>query len=229
MKKIGLIAAMEEELLEVKKDMTEIEEKEIDKVKFIIGKICNRDCVLAQSGVGKVHAARTTQVMIDRFNIESIINIGSAGAINDKLNIGDVVIGKHIVQHDFDITAFNHKKGYIPEIGDNIPCTLKINIQEELNKEKKEYKVISGIIATGDIFCTETEMKNNIQKEFNADIIDMESGAIAQVAYMNDIKFGAIRGISDSPNGDNAKTFDENLIMASKNATEILEKTILSI
>ena len=229
MNKIGLISAMEEELLEVKKVMTEIEEKEIDKVKFIIGKICNRDCVLAQSGVGKVHAARTTQVMIDRFNIESIINIGSAGAINDKLNIGDVVIGKHVVQHDFDITAFNHKKGYITGIGDNVPCSDSINNKlKEIIKEKENeiYKIKLGVVVTGDIFCTEIAMKEKIRSKFDADVVDMESAAIGQVAFLNRVPFGAIRSVSDTPNGNNATTFDENLKLASERAALILRELI---
>ena len=72
---------------------------------------------MVKCGVGKVNAARTTQIMIDKFEIDYIINTGSAGSINDDVDYGDIVIGKYVLQHDFDITAFGHEKGYISNIG----------------------------------------------------------------------------------------------------------------
>ena len=227
MKNIGIVVAMEEEGLEIINLMEKIEEKEIDGLKFFIGEIENKRCILVQSGVGKVNAARTTQVLIYKFDVEMILNIGSAGAINDELNIGDVIIGKYIVQHDFDITAFDHTKGYITGIGDNVACSDKIinKIEDIVNKNKEEnYKVKIGIIATGDVFLTDLNKKKIIREEFNADVIDMESGAIAQVAYLNKIPFGAIRSVSDTPNGNNASTFDENLKLASKRAAKLLKE-----
>lgn len=227
MKYIGIVVAMEEEGKEIIKLMNKVKEKEIDGLKFVIGKIENKNCVLVQSGVGKVNAARTTQVLIYKFNVEMILNVGSAGAINDELNIGDVIIGKHIVQHDFDITAFDHPKGYITGIGDNVSCSNEIinKIEKVINENKnREYKTKVGIIATGDVFLTDLDMKQKIKSEFNADVIDMESGAIAQVAYLNKIPFGAIRSVSDTPNGNNANTFDENLELASKRAANLLKE-----
>ena len=91
---------------------------EIYGLNFIKGKINNKQVVLAEAGVGKVNAARTTQILIDKFDIDAVINVGSAGASNDELNIGDIVIGKKLVQHDFDITAFGHPKGYISNAGE---------------------------------------------------------------------------------------------------------------
>ena len=116
MKKIGIVVAMDEECEAVEKLMKNIERKNILDLTFFIGKIENDKYILVKSGIGKVNAARTTQIMVDNFKVDYIINLGSAGAINNKLNIGDVVIAKHVVQHDFDITAFGHSKGYITGI-----------------------------------------------------------------------------------------------------------------
>ena len=69
-------------------------------------------------------------------------------------------------------------------------------------------------------------MKEKINNKFNADVVDMECGAIAQVSFLENIPFLAIRSVSDIPNGDNAKTFDENLKIASKIASEILYNII---
>ncbi len=225
--KFGIITAMQEEFDEIEKIMQEKQKNEILGVNFIEGKIENKECILVQCGVGKVNAARTTQIMVDNFEIESIFNLGSAGAINNELNIGDVIIGKNVYQHDFDITAFNHNKGYVPGIGDKIECDKNlVNKFENIikNIKEKKYQIKIGTVATGDIFLTEEWMKNKIRIKFDADIVDMECGAIAQVAYLDNIPFVVVRSISDVPNGDNAHTFDENLKLASERASEILKE-----
>lgn len=226
MKKIGIIVAMDEECEAVEKLMNNLERKDILDLTFFVGKIGNDKCILVKSGVGKVNAARTTQIMVDNFKVDYIINLGSAGAINNKLNIGDVVIAKHVVQHDFDITAFGHSKGYITGIGNSILCDREKveEIEKKLvNIKDLQYKVKIGVVATGDIFCTEISMKDKIRTKFDADVVEMECAAIGQVAFLNGIPFMAIRGVSDSPNGENASTFDENLNLASQRCAEILE------
>lgn len=227
MKKIGIVVAMEEELEAVKKMMTNIEIKEKNHLRFMVGKIEKKPCVLVKSGVGKVNAARTTQVMIDSFSLAYVMNVGVAGAINHTLEIGDVLIGKQVVQHDFDITAFGHSKGYITGVGESILCDRELisAIDKVIqNIPQRSYQIKFGIIATGDIFCTEVAMKDKIRANFKADVVDMECGAIAQVTYLNQLPFMAIRSISDTPNGKNASTFDENLKLASKRCATILKE-----
>lgn len=227
MENIGIIVAMKEELIEILNIMEEKKQKKIYNIIFNEGKIENKKVIVVQSGIGKVNAARTTQILIDKFNIKKIINVGSAGALNPKLNIGDIVIANKLVQHDFDITAFNHKKGYITGVGENIKCDndLVKKIQNIANNIKKEkYKIITGTIASGDIFCTEIEMKNKIYEKFNAECIEMEGAAIGQVSYLDNIPFIVIRSISDSPNGNNAIIFEEFVKLASKRCANILKE-----
>lgn len=227
MKKIGIVVAMEEECEAIESIMTNMEIQEIYNLRFIVGKIGKKECVLVQSGIGKVNAARTTQVMIDHFKVEYIMNIGSAGAINEQLDIGDILIGKHVVQHDFDITAFGHSKGYITGVGNNIECnkSLITKFEEVIESmPERNYKIKLGIVASGDIFCTDVVMKDKIRAKFDADVVDMECAAIAQVAYLNSLPFIVVRSISDTPNGKNASMFDENLKLASKRCANILKE-----
>lgn len=229
MKKIGIIAAMQEEMDAIKQIMENITEKKIYELIFIEGEINEKKCVLVQCGVGKVNSSRVTQILIDNFDIEYIINVGSAGAANNELDIGDIVIGKTLVQHDFDITAFGHKKGYISNVGENMESDSKLIEKFEkliTEMDDKDYKIKIGTIASGDIFCTENEMKEKINKKFNADAIEMEGAAIAQVCYLDNIPFIIVRSISDSPNGKNNVTFEEYLELASKRCSVIIKKFI---
>lgn len=223
MKKIGIVIAMEEEFQAIENKIKEIKIHEEKGLKFFEGKKGDKECVIVKSGVGKVNAARTTQAMIDNFDIEYIINMGASGSIANDLNIGDIVIGKYVVQHDFDITAFGHNKGYITGVGDNVKCDKKlIKTLEDAARNNGKYKVKLGIVATGDIFCTDEIMKEKIHTKFDADVVDMECAAIAQVAYLNKKPFAVVRCISDAPNGENASVFDENLEMAANRCAKII-------
>lgn len=227
MSKIGIIVAMEEELESILDIMDNIEEKEIYGLTFKTGQIEKNKIIVVKCGVGKVNAARVTQILIDTFNVKCVINVGAAGALNPFLNIGDIVIGEKLIQHDFDITAFDHDKGYITGVGDYIYSDSELIEKFENaanNLKEKDYKIKKGIIATGDIFCTDIEMKNKIYSKFDADCVEMEGAAIAQVCYLDNIPFIVIRSISDSPNGNNEIDFDKFVELASKRCANILRE-----
>lgn len=229
MKKYGIITAMKEEMQEIEKIMREIEKQKIYELTFIKGKINQNDVVLVEAGVGKVNAARTTQILIDNFKVDIVINVGSAGSANDELEIGDIVIGEKIVQHDFDITAFGHPKGFIGNVGQFLESDKKLINEFEkiaLNQKENEFNIKIGTVASGDIFCTDIRMKNKIREKFNADAIEMEGAAIAQVCKLDKVPFIIIRSISDKPNGNNNVTFDKFLEKASKRCAQILKKVI---
>ena len=227
MKNIGIVVAMDEERDAIKSLMTNLEIKQICNLRFILGKIQNKDCILIKSGLGKVNAARTTQILIDNFDIGYVINMGAAGSVNCLLEIGDILIGKHVVQHDFDITAFGHSKGYITGIGDKVECDRDLVDQFEetiKNIPERSYKIKLGVVASGDIFVTDIGMKDKIRAKFNADVVDMECASVAQVCYLDNVPFITIRAISDVPDGDNAGTFDENLKLAAKRCGNVLKE-----
>ena len=227
MKKIGIIVAIDEEREEILDMMKDTEVKQVYNLRFIQGTIEGKKCVLIKSGIGKVNAARVAQAMLDHFKVDYIINLGGAGSLNSLLDIGDVVIAKKVIQHDFDITAFGHSKGYITGVGDFIESNLELvqefsNVLEET--PEKNYKIKIGIVATGDIFCTESWMKDKIRAKFNADVEDMECAAIAQVCYLSEKPFIAIKSISNTLKGDNAISYSNNVKLASKRCANVLKE-----
>lgn len=225
----GIIAAMQEEINEIENIMKNTNSIEIFGLTFVKGIINKSEVILVEAGVGKVNAARTTQILIDNFKIDAIINVGSAASAKDDLDIGDIVIGKELVQHDFDITAFGHPKGYISNVGKYIESDKELveKVERTINELKdNEFKIKIGTIASGDIFCTDLSMKNKIRDKFDADAIEMEGAAIAQVCELDKVPFVIIRGISDSPNGNNKVTFEQYLQKASQRCAIIIEKML---
>lgn len=230
MKTVGIIFAIEEELNELLKFLKQEKEYKIFDLKFYEGIISNTRCILVKCGVGKVNAARATQILIDHIKIDYIFNVGVAGGISPNLKVGDIVIGERLVQHDFDITAFNHEKGYIPEIGVYINSDEYLyKLANNVLKDEQKMKVFSGVIASGDIFCTEINMSKKINKKFNALCVEMEGASIAQICYLSHIPFLIIRSISDTPNNNNTITYETFLQDSSKKVAEAMTNILKKI
>lgn len=225
MKYIGIIAAISEEVATIEKLMKDIQIKNIYELTFIEGKIHNKNIVLVQCGVGKVNAARTTQILIDNYELSCIINVGTAGGLKEDIEIGDVVIADKLVQHDFDITAGGHEKGYISHLGKYFYSNKDLinkteNVMESLNEN---FNTFIGTIATGDIFVQDVEVKNKIKEEFDPACTEMEGAAIAQVCTLDNIPFVVIRAISDKPNGNNGIDFETYLEMACERYAKFID------
>ena len=215
MKKIGIIFAMKEELEALLNEINLINEYRIFDLIFYECRYKNLDCILVESGIGKVNSARCTQILIDNMEVDYIFNVGVAGSVNNSVNVCDIVIGSNLVQHDFDLTSFNREKGDIPNVGKYINCDeYLVRIASEVNIYNN---VHVGTIASGDIFISDNKMSEKIASKFNALCVEMEGASIAQVCYLSGIPFLVIRAISDSPNDVNNKlTYDEFLSISSK-------------
>ena len=222
--RIGILFAMKEELDSLLSKMNLKNSFEIFDLVFYE---CEKDgisCILVECGVGKVNAARCTQIMIDNIKVDYIINIGIAGGITSDLDICDIVVGEKLVQHDFDITAFDHEKGYIPNVGTYIETDEYLRRIALENSEG--FNVKTGVIASGDIFVTEEKMSNKINSKFGALCVEMEGASIAQVCYLSHIPFLIIRSISDSPKkGNNKITYEEFI----KTSSDIVSKFVNNI
>lgn len=216
---IGIIVAEEKELEEVL-NITLIKNKReiFDKI-FYIGFINKKEVVIVKSNVGKVNSARSTQMLIDNFDIRIVINIGTSGSVDNKLNIGDVVVADRLYQYDFDVTAFGRKLGEIENIGECIYTNKNI-----LNKISKD--LIVGGIASGDKFITRMEDKVFIRDKFNVMCIEMEGASVAQVCYLSNIPFLVIRSITDKLDGTSEVDFVKFLEYSSRKVVNILKDII---
>ena len=214
--KIAVIGAMDCEIDVIKKELSELKEENYADLKIFTGTINGKKIILAQSGVGKVNAALNTQYIIDIYKPNIIINTGVAGGIADGLDVGDIVIGTYLVQHDFDVTVLGYAKGYMcTGIEKDKPTKYysdkilieKFQIALEQNMPSK--KIHQGIIASGDKFVSGKEIKKEINEYFGAIAVEMEGCAIAQVATRNKIPFVVTRAISDLADGKTAEYQNE--------------------
>ncbi len=214
-KPIGVICALESELndllenLEDRKDITHYG------YTFYQGHFSGTPAVLVQCGIGKVNAARGTQMVLDYFEPACIVNSGIAGGTAPGLSVGDVIIGTDLVHHDFDGTACGYVMGYMFTGEDgNQPTVFTADskivdaLEASAKKVAPERGIRRGRIATGDQFISSTEQKDRIRSQFSATCAEMESGAIAQTCHYANVPFGIIRVISDLADGSAAESFD---------------------
>ena len=224
---IGIIVATDEELIETKNIMDSFEEKNVFELTFIKGKISNKKVIAVKCGIGKVNAARTTQILIDKFDVDKIINIGAAGGVNPDLKIQDIVIGERLVQYDFDVSSSgDYEKGEIQGVGKYIKSDYElINVCRRVLEKRieKDVNVIIGTIATADIFCSDPEDARKAREEFEADCVEMEGASVAQVCYLDKVPFLVIRGISDTPDGENEMEYYTYCHIAAKRAADLLQ------
>lgn len=220
---IGIIGAMEKEVHLLRDKMEGMTEKKIGIVRFYQGMLWGKETCLALCGIGKIHAALCAQAMILHFAPEAIINIGVAGALEENLDIGDVVIGAYGVQHDMDTTAFGDPLGCIPEINIvELPCEKMLMAAMEKAADEQGLHHITAGIATGDQFISALDKKQMLASHFGAAACDMEGAAIAQVCYEMQVPYGAYRAISDTLRG-NEKEYVENVAVAAESSQKLLE------
>ena len=110
----GIIGAMDVEVKSLKEAMNIEETVERAGMTFCEGTLRNEHAVVVQSGVGKVNAALCTQILIDEFHVTHVINTGIAGSLDNRLNIGDIVVSTDACYHDVNATVFGYKEGQVP-------------------------------------------------------------------------------------------------------------------
>ena len=111
--RLGIIGAMESEVQNLIARMENITYREQAGRRFAVGTLSGKEVVVVQSGIGKVAAAITAQMLIDTFGVDGLLNTGMAGGLDSRLAVKDLVIATAALQHDFDITAFGHARGFM--------------------------------------------------------------------------------------------------------------------
>lgn len=222
-RKIGIIAAMEVEIALIKNSIQNATTFNFSGIDYICGKIGGLDVVVACCGVGKVFAAMCAQTMILRFRPDAIINIGVSGAMLPNLKIGDVVVANSVVQHDMNTTTVGDPIGMISGINKiNFYCDKNLVDLVSRAAEEMEIHHEIGVVATGDLFFKNNKTKEKIKKRFNAIAAEMEGAAVAQVCYVNNVKFAEIRAVSDHNDESSNEEYGNYLEYAAKVSANLM-------
>lgn len=228
---VGIIGAMDEEITNILEDMNVIAKKNALGLDFYLGSLpdSKHSAVLVRSGIGKVNAALCAQVLIDLFAVDTIINVGVAGAIDKRVKIGDIVISTDAVQHDFDTSALGDEPGVISRMENSVfraDDTLVAAAKRAV--ESIGFPVYEGRIASGDQFVSDPAQKDRIARLFAPMCCEMEGAAIAHACYLNMVPFVIIRAISDNAEEGSDVNYERFFRESAVTAGRII-KTMLSL
>lgn len=220
---IGIIGAMEVEVALLKEKMEQPVVERVSGIDFFRGRLMGQDVVLAQCGVGKVFAAVCAQTMIVKYGAGALVNTGVSGTLTSRLHIGDVVVSTACVQHDMDTSPLGDPVGMISGINRvELPADPTLAAQLEAVCRESGVRYVAGVIATGDQFIASDEKRAWIVRTFGAVTGEMESGAVAQVAYVNQCPYAILRVISDEADGAATVDFPTFVKQAAKTSSQIV-------
>ena len=226
--KIGIIGAMDEEIIILKNKMNNLVTSEIAGCEFFEGELNGKQVILTKSGIGKVAASVATTLLISKFEIAQIINTGSAGGYDPKLNVGDIVISNEVRFHDVDVTAFGYEIGQMAQQPAAFtPARELVELALESSRSLTQINVIQGLICTGDIFMADPAKAEIARSNFpTMAACEMEAAAVAQVCQQFEVPFVIVRSLSDIAGKKSELSFEEYLPVAAKNASILVEAIV---
>lgn len=197
--KLGIIGAMTVEVELLKEQLQQLKVTQKAGMEFYDGVLESVSCVVVQCGVGKVNAAICAQVLCDCFDVTHIVNTGVAGSLCARLDIGDFVISRNAVHHDFNCNVLGYPVGQIPGLSvrefpaDEALIDAAYAAAEQVHPGHSQI----GTVASGDQFICQKEQKGRIIADTGALCTEMEGASIAHTAWRNGRPFVILRAISD--------------------------------
>ncbi len=209
--KIGLLCAMKSEFDQLTPYLHITRETDIARTTVLEGDIDGLAVVIAATGICKVNAAITAQLLIDKFDVTHILMVGVAGGMDPRLGVHALAFSERLAQHDVNWQWLRHRpapaEGYFP--GDPMLLSVCKKLAED---GKFLYPAFFGTMVSGEQFIAE-EGRQEIIDAWHPLCVDMESAAAAHACMANDIPFLAIRAISDTAE-TGAQGFEDNEISA---------------
>lgn len=223
---LGIIAAMNEELAAIVASANIVRTVEIGSRRFHVGELHGQHVVMVVSRIGKVAAASTATILLERFAVTQIVFTGLAGAVAEHLRVGDIVIADTLIQHDLDARPL-FARHEVPMLGVSELATHPI-MRDDLYRAALQFTatpspalialgisnptVYRGSVASGDQFFSSVQAVTNLRRELPSVLaVEMEGAAVAQVCVEHSLPFAVVRVISDTANHAAAIAFGEFL------------------
>lgn len=243
--KIGVIGAMDQELVPIRAIIQNLERTEKGERAFWRGRAHGHDIYLARCDPGKVNAAITAQQMIDYFSVDALFNMGASGALEPRLEVGDLVVAAEFIQHDFDVTdwglqpgellfdiVMNDGTGQMQFRSQQIFQAHSSLVQMAMDIARRIElvplhghvpKIYAGRVLSGDQFISRVEKARALRDTHQALCTDMESAAIAHTCNVNGVPLLCIRAISDKADHSAVISFKDFLAEATSNYGRIFD------
>ncbi|PEA82574.1 5'-methylthioadenosine/adenosylhomocysteine nucleosidase [Bacillus pseudomycoides] len=227
MKKIGIIGAMQIEIDLLLEKLDIYEEYTIARMPFYKGIFMDKEIIVTRCGIGKVNVASCAQILIDKFEVDCVINTGIAGGLHPDVKVGDLVISTNVTHHDVNK---NQMKNLFPFQETFIANQeLRELARKACNTSGLDINVHEGRIVSGECFAEDAKLKEKLLDEYAPHCTEMEGSAIGHVAFINDIPFLIIRSISDSADDDATSSYENFAKITADQSSRVIMEMIKNI
>ncbi|MCK4292936.1 MAG: 5'-methylthioadenosine/adenosylhomocysteine nucleosidase [Planctomycetes bacterium] len=241
----AILGAFKAEVELLQDELSDQQDHQIEGIKFVTGSMSGRPVVIVWTGIGKVNAAMTTTLLIEHFKLREVIFTGIAGGVNPNLQPGDIVIAHKTAYHDMGTVwpeglFFKGVKNRLTGLENPVFFAADEELlelaQEAAGKAgfrkietvagERSPAVIKGVVVTGDVFVASDKKCEELRKRLNADAVEMEGAAVAQICYQRQIPHLVIRSISDK--ADAGAMVDKQMfyIMAAQNSSSLVSEIV---
>lgn len=212
---------------------------------FRLGTLQGRQVVVGRTAAGKVNAAIVATVLIGHFNPSALFFSGTAGALEQSLRQGDVVIGTGVVQHDVGalVPGGVQRRGVRNTITGEMdplivpaPETLLVAARRALEgltlmpiesaDGKRTPRIVEGVIVTGDVFMSDAARRDEIRSSLGGSAVEMEGAAMVQACRQFSVPCLVVRSITDRADGQAMSNYKEFIAAASENAAALVAAII---
>jgi adenosylhomocysteine nucleosidase len=243
---LGVISALPEEFAHLSDQSGDA--REIGGLAFWRGEIAGREAIFVESGAGKVNAGVATALLLDRFDCRALLMCGVAGGLDPMLGVGDVVVSVSHTQHDYGTQKEDSfrtiQPGSRPSLGGDWtpgyrvaePLLARLRealkglelepLPEAVGAGRRLPSVHFGAILTGDVFVNAEFLRRRLHEQFGAHAVEMEGGAVAQVAqrWGEDIPVVNVRCLSDLAGAESHLDFRAFLPVAARYASQVAHR-----
>lgn len=218
----AIVAALHDELASVLALMPDEQKQVIGGRAFWVGHLHGQEVVAVLSGIGKVAAATTATLLIERFHVQRIVFTGVAGGLGPGVRVGDVVLARSFLQHDMDASPL-FPRHEVPGYGrahfdadSGLADALALACERMLGAWPPQLdastvqafalqtpRLHQGLLISGDRFVATTAESAQLQRELpEALAVEMEGAAFAQVCHDFGVPLAVVRTISDRADDD---------------------------
>lgn len=218
--KIGILFAGDKELAPFLPMINDIRETQKAMLTIYEGMVEDVEVATLFSGVCKVNAAVATQILVDCYGCEAVINAGTAGGMDERLELFDTVVSTEVAYHDMApgiLTDFHPWMDSVYFMADE----KLLNLAKQVAGERTFF----GRMVTGEQFIVD-EKRPDINARFAPLSVDMETAAVAHVCYVNEVPFIAVRTLTDTAAHSGTATFEENCTKAAAVSADFVRQML---
>jgi adenosylhomocysteine nucleosidase len=198
------------------------------------GELDGHEVVIAASGVGKVNAAGTATLMLERLGCRALVLSGVAGGLGERLGIGDIVIAERVIDVDYgritDAGRIVYQPGTLPlpelrpDPGYRTDADLLERVRERLAESAIEAEL--GTIVSGDAFLASARVRDELADEWDALAIEMEGAALCGVAERFGVPWLIVRALSDRAGEDSIADFGAFVSSAAASSARLVRQLL---